>query len=92
MRLRWSPEAASNLDEIHEYLVTEHSPFAPSTIKTIYEAIRALRDMPYRGRQGRIEGTRELVLSKLPFIVVYRVSEDAVHVISIRHAARRPLG
>ena len=42
--------------------------------------------LPYRGRIGRIAGTRELVL--VPFIIVYRVEADAAEILRIYHAAQ----
>jgi plasmid stabilization system protein ParE len=42
-----------------------------------------LLTFPNRGRPGKNEGTRELVMSPLPYIVVYTVREDAVYVVRI---------
>ena len=44
--------------------------------------------MPFRGRLGREEGTRELVISRLPYIVIYRVKDDAVEILYIYHGAQ----
>jgi toxin ParE1/3/4 len=64
---------------------------AQSTILEIYQAILALRSSPYRGRAGPEEGTRELVLPRLPYIVIYRVRENDVEVLHIyRGAQQRP--
>jgi len=52
------------------------------------ERIEQLHAFPRRGRVGREEGTRELVLSLLPHIVVYRVRESAVEILQIWHAAQ----
>ena len=41
-----------------------------------------------RGRLGREEGTCELVLSRLPYIVAYRIKEQAIEVLHIFHGAR----
>lgn len=88
MRIRWTPSAAENLQQIKEYL-NEHNPgFAESTVLEIYEAVKSLKALPRRGRIGRVEGTRELVLLRLPYIVVYRVHEEAVEILHIWHAAQ----
>ena len=90
MQVRWSPEAADNLVEIYEHLLLADSPFSASTVEKIYEAVSSLAEFPYRGRLGRITGTRELVLA-LPYTVVYRVQNDAAQIVSIRHQARLPV-
>ena len=45
--------------------------------------------MPQRGRRGRIESTRELVLSSLPYYVVYRVFDERLLILNIVHGAQR---
>jgi addiction module RelE/StbE family toxin len=87
-RIRWTYAAAEDLEHIKNYL-TEHSPqLAQSTVLELYETIRSLKTSPRRGRLGREEGTRELVLSRLPYIVAYRIKEQAVEVLHIFHGAQ----
>ena len=88
MRIRWTRAAAEDLEHIKNY-ITEHFPeFAESTVLELYETIRSLKTSPRRGRLGREEGTRELVLSRLPYIVAYRIKEQAVEVLHIFHGAQ----
>jgi len=88
MRLRWTPAAADDLESIDEYL-TQHLPsFAQSTVVEIYQTILTLRSTSHRGRAGREEGTRELVLPRLPYIVVYRVKDNDVEILHIFHGAQ----
>ena len=77
MRLRWTPAAADDLESIRDYLAEHLPPFAQSTIQEIYQTILTLRSTPYRGRSGREEGTRELVLPRLPYIVVYHAPDGS---------------
>ena len=74
MRIRWTPAAAANLDEIHAYLIEHHPHLAQSTILELYNGIRSLKDSPHRGRPGREEGTRELLFGRLPYVAAYRVN------------------
>jgi toxin ParE1/3/4 len=88
MRLRWTPAAAADLEQIHNYL-KEHEPhLARSTVIAIREAILSLKKFPNRGRQGAVEGTRELLHNRLPYIVAYRVGEDAVEILHIWHPSQ----
>ncbi|HKN76818.1 MAG TPA: type II toxin-antitoxin system RelE/ParE family toxin [Candidatus Acidoferrum sp.] len=88
MRIRWTPTAAADLEHIKDYL-SEHNPqFAQSTVLDLYETIRSLKASPHRGRVGREEGTRELVFTRLPYIVAYRIKEQTVEILHIFHGAR----
>jgi len=87
MRIRWTPAAAENLEQIKDYL-TEHHQFTQSTVLELYEAICSLKTYPMRGRPGRAEGTRELVLPRLLYIVAYRVREESIEVLHIFHSAQ----
>lgn len=48
-------------------------------------AIRSLLDLPHRGRPGRIEGTRELVVGATDHVIAYLVREAEIVVIRVRH-------
>ena len=89
MEVRWSPEAADDLAAIVAYIRKDDSAAAQRTAKEIYERAGALSTFPYRGRQGRAKGTRELPLAPLPFIVVYRITAHAVETVNIIHGAQR---
>jgi len=80
MTLRWSPEAAADFAAIVGYIRKQNPSAAERVAHTIYDGIGSLASFPKRGRPGRIKDTRELVLSPLPFIVVYRVKAAAIEV------------
>ncbi len=88
MRLRWTPAAADDLESIRDYLALHLPSFTQSTILEIYQAILTLRSTPFRGRAGREEGTRELVLPRLPYIVVYHVKDNDIEILHIYHGAQ----
>jgi toxin ParE1/3/4 len=88
MQLRWTMAAADDLEEIAEYLFEKSPRNAPDLIRKIYEAPSNLRSYPNLGREGKKEGTRELVLTPLPYIIVYQIVGDATYVLRILHGAR----
>ena len=88
MRIRWTPAAAADLQHISDYLKLRHPRYRQSTMRKLYVAIESLRKSPSRGRVGREEGTRELVLQPLPYIGLYRVKEQAIEVLRIYHGAQ----
>ena len=44
---------------------------------------------PQMGRPGRKKGTRELVISRTPFIVVYRAKGARIEIIRLLHGAQQ---
>jgi len=48
-----------------------------------------LEQFPFRGRIGRREGTHELVLPSLPYVVIYVVDDDLIHIVRILHGAQQ---
>jgi len=88
MKIRWTEEAAVDLEQIGLYVAEDNLQAALRTVNTIYERIEQLCDFPYRGRIGREPGTRELVLAPSPYIVVYRVVEFTIEILHIVHGAQ----
>ena len=89
MQIRWSTAASRDLFGIVEYIRKENAPAAQRVARAIYENVDSLSSFPYRGRLGRLEGTRELPVPSLPFLVVYRVTRDAVEIAGVIHGAQR---
>jgi toxin ParE1/3/4 len=57
--------------------------------RAIRIAIDRLAQHPNLGRAGRVEGTRELIISNAPYIVAYRVVEGQVRILAIIHTSRQ---
>jgi toxin ParE1/3/4 len=88
MRVRWTTNAADDLERICDYIAESRPQSARRVAQTIVESIATLETFPNVGRRGRVEGTRELVFVPLPFVAVYEVHED-VHVLRILHGAQQ---
>jgi len=89
MKVRWSPEAATDLTSITQYIRRENAAAALRVARIIYRSAAELDKFPLRGRPGRVNGTRELVISPLPYIVVYRISENFIEIAKVLHGAQR---
>ena len=89
MNIRYTRRALAHLAEIRAYIEQERPGGAKMTGDGIRTAVSHLAQFPEGGRQGRVTGTRELVVPRLPFIVVYRVTGNHVDVLAILHGARR---
>ena len=90
MKLVWQPQALEDLHSIRHYIAEDNPGAATRVVAAIATAVYdQLVAFPESGRPGRVEGTRELVISKTPFIVPYCVRDETVHVLGVHHAARR---
>ncbi|HAA40872.1 MAG TPA: type II toxin-antitoxin system RelE/ParE family toxin [Pseudomonas sp.] len=81
--VKWRPEAIVALTEIIDYIEQYNAASAASLHRTIVEAAEGLSSMPYGFRQGRLSGTREMVVHP-NYLVVYRVMEQ-VEILTVLH-------
>lgn len=76
------------MQAISDYLKDHRPQYRQPTVRRLYERIRASKDAPYMGKPGTIEGTRELLFTPLPYIVVYRVSGQDIEIWRIYHTSQ----
>jgi toxin ParE1/3/4 len=89
VKIRWTAVATDDLKSVHEYL-SEHAPArADTVVDRILASIDVLKQYPNLGRQGRLDGTRELVITGTPFIVFYRLRKSQIEILGVLHAARK---
>ena len=88
MELRWTLHALDDLDEAGQYVAADNPKAAASLARRVRESVEYLLVHPNLGRQGRLRGTREMVVSGSPFIVVYRVRGDQIQILRLLHHAR----
>jgi len=88
MRIRWTVPADEDLEAIKNYLEDHYPHFGEPTVRTIYQHVRSLKTTPHRRRPGHRSGTRELTITPLPYVVVYRVNAEAVEILHIYHGAQ----
>ena len=89
MKVIWTPRAASDLDEMVDYIGADSPDSALRVAGRIYDQVMQLATMPHIGRSGEVPSTRELVFHPWPYIAVYKVADDAVRIIRIRHASQQ---
>jgi toxin ParE1/3/4 len=56
--------------------------------RRVLSAVERLESFPESGRAWMSPGTRELILPGLPLVIVYRVLDDYVEILSLLHTAR----
>ena len=89
LRLEWSAYALADRSAIFDYIEADSPQAAVAVDARIREQVETLARFPGSGRLGRIEGTRELVISRTPYIVAYRITGETVRILRVLHGARR---
>ena len=88
MKVRWTMAAANQLGRIFDYIAASNPGAAERIVRRIRDAILRTSRMPHAGRIGRHEGAREIAVAGTPYLVAYRIVEDAIHVLAILHGAQ----
>ena len=89
LKIRWLKKALANLEAEADYISRDSDAAAQRVVMAIEQAVQLLASHPALGRAGRVEGTRELVVTGTPYIIPYRVRGGRVEVLRVFHAARK---
>jgi len=91
VKLLWSAKAASDRKRAIQFIADQNVAAAISQLDEIERQTDLLIDQPEIGRPGRIEGTRELVVSRTSSIVIYRVRQKIkqVEILRLVHGAQK---
>jgi toxin ParE1/3/4 len=91
MKVVYTEEALADLAEIADYLAEHYPAVAPTVRNRLYAVIGHLARWPESARRARgRSGVRVMPLGKYPYRIFYRVAGDAIEILHIHHAARRP--
>ena len=89
MTIVWTRLAIADLNSAYDYIDAERPSVALQTIDRVEKVIHLISQHPEIGRPGRVDGTREFVVSGTPFIVPYRIKNNRIEVLAVIHGARR---
>ena len=88
-RIVWLREASRERADIARRIREENSRAARRVVTEIKIRTSRLGDTAFIGRPGRVPNTRELSISRTPYIVIYRVTEEAVYILRVLHARQQ---
>jgi toxin ParE1/3/4 len=89
VKVEWSALAMEDRDRIFDYIESESPKAAIQVDIRIEEQVDQLVQFPELGRLGRIEDTRELVISQTSYVVPYRVYGNVVRILRVLHCAQQ---
>jgi plasmid stabilization system protein ParE len=90
VKLRYTPRALIELDEVLDY-VAGHSPQGARRVQRRIQAITSLLLLqPYSGRRTSNQRLRRIAATPYPYLIFYEVTNDAIIIHAVRHGARDP--
>jgi len=89
MKLKWLRTAIRDLDSELNYISQNNPTAARQILARILHALELLKSNPAIGRAGRVNGTRELIISNTRYIIPYRVRSNTIEVLRLFHTARQ---
>ena len=87
MLIRWTDKALDNLDAAVKYIAADNPTAARKVAQKIWDSVQILKKQPGLGRPGRVVGTRELIISGLPYIVPYMEKDGTIIILRIIHSS-----
>ena len=85
MIVNLSRPAEDDLAAIYSYYSERDYEHAERVIRAIIRACDGLADFPLLGKQGVVQGTRERLMTRYPYRLVYRIDKQTIFVARILH-------
>lgn len=89
MNIVWTEPARNDLRDIFIYISKGNPKAARTLLSEIKEGTVILQNNPLLGRTGRVDGTREWVITGTQYILPYRVKKDQIQILAVFHGARK---
>jgi toxin ParE1/3/4 len=89
VKLVWAATAKRSRASQIAHVAERNPQAALDMANAIRVATDRLVNFPRIGRPGRVPGTRELVVPRTPFIVIYEIKGDTVRIFRVLHSAQR---
>lgn len=88
MTIRWSEPAGDAIENLYTYIALNRGEaIAARIVDDICRLIERLKAYPRMGREGRVEGTREL--PHPPHVIVYQIVGDVINILDVFDARRQ---
>ena len=92
MKLIFTRRATRQIEAVIEYIGKESPQGARRVRERLQTVTELLIEQPYVGHATDLAGTRRMVVTPFPYVIFYRVTDDAVIIQRVRHTSRNPAG
>ncbi len=86
LKLKWTRRALEQFVEAQKYIAQENPNAARQVGQRIADATKLLLTQPLMGHKGRVAGTREWVVRRAPYFLVYKLENDELIILRVIHS------
>jgi plasmid stabilization system protein ParE len=90
MRVRYTPRASRNIETIYQYLQKRSPSGATKVIASIRATVDYIAEQPLGSEATDHPDIRMKLVTDYRYKIFYRIRGDAIEIVHIRHASRRP--
>lgn len=84
-----SPAARDDIRAAYTYYAGRNPDAAGRIVRSIRDAINGLAQFPLMGRVGVVPGTRERILTRYPYKIIYEINGDTIEVDRVIHTSQQ---
>jgi toxin ParE1/3/4 len=89
MPVQWTVSAGNDREKVIDYVAQDSQSAALGQLDEIERQTDRLADYPKLGSPGRVKGTRELVVNRTSFIVVYQIKGEVIQILRVLHGSQK---
>jgi addiction module RelE/StbE family toxin len=89
MQVNWTKSALRDLEIEANYLNKINPSIESNFLEHVESSVTLIKKYPELGRIGRVNQTRELILKKFQYILIYLVIASCIDIIRLLHTSRK---
>jgi addiction module RelE/StbE family toxin len=87
--INWSQSSRQDILEVLAYFTSiEEDATGKNIVSTIIGSTDRLLSYPLSGKPGRSAETREIVVKKIPYVIIYKINADRIEILRVLHTSR----
>ncbi len=83
MTVTLARSALDDIARVYEYYSDRDYEHGERVVRAIMRACEGLADFPLLGKVGALEGTRERLMTRYPYRLVYKIEGEVIYVIRV---------
>lgn len=88
MFVKWLRPAQKDMQALVDWYTAQAPEYLPDVAQKIWDSANSLTQFPEKGRIGFVSGSRELLVPRLPYMLVYTIQNNTVYILRLLHQSQ----